>query len=257
VFALWAGCATEARVVEEMEAALTAINHAIAGGLLLAELSQDLAVPPATTGTSALRHAGAACPAVSTFADTTTLDFGTTGCVPDGGLLPTVVSGHADARITGDPSGEADVAWTLPGAGAEFLMQVPDALVAGAVEGSLTAGADRVDTRLDGSVDFDGLVVKPDRLRIERDADTVRFDGAVTVRDHGDVALEFDGVVLPISDLTGPCPVAVEGQVVADDDRGADVVLDFDAGRGQLLDVTRRGRASTDTDLCAYATHLL
>lgn len=249
-------CATEARVVEEMELALTSTNHAIAATLLLTELSQEILLPANTT-TTTLRHAGGACPTQSIFADTVTLDFADLGCVPDGGLFPQNVGGHAEAIVLGDLAGGADVVWTIPGAGALFFVRPPEVAVTASVTGPLSGSAESLDTRLDGALDLDGIVVEPQRLHVTRDADQIVVDGSVFVQDHDPVTLAFDHVALRLADLPGPCPVATGGTVLADDTRGADVLLDFDAGKGERLDVTRRQREALDTDLCAYASRLL
>ncbi len=242
------GC-SDAKVIAEMERALTASNVAIAHALVASEiLSHTHDVPDST-----LRHPGGTnfgCPgvidkqgAVDNFF--LTLDYAASGCVPDSALLPAAVSGHAGLQWSGSI---ATASW--------------DALEVGpldqAVSGTLTGPVVLVGT--DALLGPDGLLtIGPSTVDLDLDAefttDGITIDGTSVVEDDAPDPVALEGVFLAPTDITLPCPTPTSGVARLDGD-GKEVVIDFAVPGDGLVHVERGTRTSESVDLCAYRSEI-
>lgn len=256
------GCASEATVQADMESALTATGHAFAGSLLVTEFSQSLVAPPTSstaTPSALLRHAGVLCPSLANFGDVSTLDYLDVGCLPDSLLFPEIVGGHVEARVSGDVTfaSPASVVWTVPAAGSVFELRPHELPVEGSLDTTLAGGPLSVDLVVNGTLSVPELSLRFTDVRVLRTEEEIRLVGQIDVDFGVVVPLDLDGVVIPVSDITRQCPTASAGNITSDDGDGPPVVLDFDAGKGAALDVTRNRRSAVNVSLCDYPSTLL
>lgn len=167
VWMLLVGC-SDAKVIAEMERALTASNAAIAQGLVASEiLSHTHDVPDST-----LRHPGGTtlgCPGVVDKQGPEdnfflTLDYADLGCVPDSGLIPAPLSGHAGIQWSGV---ETTASWDLLHVDIEHAVSgtlhgpvvlVGNDVLLGAL-GALTVGPLTADLDLDVEFTSDGITL--------------------------------------------------------------------------------------------------
>lgn len=251
VVLLSAGCASQARIAEEMQDALVRTNEALALSLVALEPT-SYGIDPEATLDDGYRHpASGPCPSNEHDTDdpdqfVAELDYGD-GCLPRSGLLPTIV---ADSSVLTWDAGHFDVDY-----GGVLLA------LANVVEGSALGQVEQVDgvdervtleadlsvageeARLDGATSL-AAVLTPDEVTI---------DGEVTL--GGGVVVSLEGVRLPYDEVRGECPTPTAGvATVTGGDK--DLVVDLgEPGAGEVT-VTRGHRASDPTALCGFDSWL-
>jgi hypothetical protein len=239
------GCESNDMVVAEMERAISASNVGIASALVASELLGHTHDVPDTF----LRHPTGSqygCPGVLDFQGTTdnfsvTLDYATNGCIPDTGLVPTVVSGHAGLHYAGgETSATFDqlfvdldnaVSGTLGGA----VSQV-DTTVTADPSGTLTVGPSTVDLDLHVVIDSEGITL----------------DGDATVVDDEDDPVSFDGVFILRTDIVPPCATPSVGDATLTGGK-KDVIVHFAEPGSGFVTAERGNDVSEQVDLCALA----
>ncbi len=242
-----AACTTEAEAIAEMEAALTATSATVDIALVLSELTWYATSPPSAP-TSALRHSGLGCPAISRFGPSdiefeTTLDYPPDGCIPTTGWIPDLLAGHAVAAVSDENS---KVNWSF----LEFQIGLRRAVESPGLAGSLATDGVTFEATLSGDLSVDGMDVALDALHMTNDGERVTVDGSATV---DDIPVTVINLLLEQDDVLGPCPVPREGRAEATP--GAKpVTIDFDAGGPDLVDVTRGRRQATAEPFCDHAS---
>ncbi|NCG17833.1 MAG: hypothetical protein GWP91_02320 [Rhodobacterales bacterium] len=259
--ALLAGCSAE--VADEMEAALTQANHAIAFALLSTEpaiwadaTDTNPATTSPTTGstTPLLRHGGSGdCPFIERIPDTgdsyAILGDYSGGCVSGSRILPAIISGVASIDVTGNTL-VADVS------GITLDLDRP---LGGQIEGTFTMG----DFASGESQELatQAVLSLPEgrapamsaatQLVTVLDSDGVSFTGFVEVtRDDVSLAVHFDNLYLPWTMIAGECPRPNAGTLTV---AGApDILVDFAAGEDDEAVLTRKATSSEPVRICSF-----
>lgn len=229
-------CESEQVVVAEMERGLRATNDAIQASLVTAELFGQVLAPPDTT----LRHAtNCGCPCSEKAGNlpfVLTLDYAPEGCLPDSGLLPVVVSGHAVLD------------WDGASAGVTFdLLTVSGLPISGAPEVEVGASGAETTLRATGPLTVGGTQVELDQ-ELVIDADGLSIDGTAVV--DGQEPLALEGVRIPWEGLAPPCPAPTDGTATLRAD--PEVLIRLGRPGDGVVTVERRSRVSEQTDLCTY-----
>ena len=234
------GCESEETVVSEMEQALYDSQTALAVQLLSTELlSHTLSEP---TSTTLYRHDPAACPGIERSGESPpfvlTLDYGDSGCVPESGLVPSSMSGHAVLEYDG---ARADVTFDVfeVGLGNE---------VSGSLSGILSD--DGAQIQLEADLTAGGYAVTLDTTTVL--GERVQLEGVATV--SAGIPLTLESLELPWERIAPPCPAPEAGHTHLT--ATTDVEVDFAAPGGGFVTVTRKGRVSESVDVCGYRSSL-
>jgi hypothetical protein len=253
---LAAGCESQAVVAADMERALRDSNDALLGALVAAELLTHVYDEPDTTG---LRHdtGTCGCPCVSKLGDVPfvmTLDYPTTGCVPDSGLVPTAISGHAVVDV--DQDGECRA---TPDQTFELGLEHG---VAGNLEGEVHGTSEDQDLVAVGELAIGPTTMAVD-LALHLDPSGIQLEGEVTVtpapKDQEVRPIVLDQVTLPWDAVGFPCPRPTAGTatLVHDKNERKNTVVRFAEPGGGTVTVERDGRISEPSDYCRYVSELL
>ncbi len=245
LFALAVGCGgeSEEEVAAAMTSALETAHLAVTGILVVDELLTHVHETPDLQ----LRH-GAACGCPCTDRAGTppdtfvmTLEYGASGCYPDSGLLPSILS---DLLLI-DVDGET-VDATLDGVllnyehplSGRLQGTVDPSTLAVAAEGAMSLGPERLE--LDVTVD---------------NAEAVTLSG--TVGTPSGAVTRFERVTLPRDRIGPPCPTPTVGRVVVGRPDEPDVVIDLAQPGDGSVTTTRDNRVSEAVPWCSFDTELL
>lgn len=245
----------------DMERSLLDSSTALVGALLATEILVHVDdAPDSGEGTSLrrkpYRHGGPSCgcPCIER-ADgpppyIVTLDYDVFGCVPESGLLPTLLTGHAIVEFDGT---DARVTWD----GLQFSTDSHG--VFGELEGSVSSGAGALPP---GELQAQGeLTIGPEtqKLTLQAQLDEVglTLDGEVQLAHDEPRPILFEGVKLPYERMGLPCPTPVAGTAtqVHERERKSSVVRFGEPGEGTVT-VERQDRISQPTDWCGYRSEL-
>lgn len=256
---LWpaSACVSETAVVADMERAMRESNHGLVGALLAAEVLQAMVDPVDIQ----LRHSteNCGCPCISSLGNTppffVTLDYRTTGCLPDSGFIPTALSGH----VYGNWDGTTLSSTTF---GDLLLALDEDYAVSGKVEGPVSGSAGNLELFPVGTVSAGGYDIDVD-LHITTDNTSITMNGITATRSPDlpeDEVCEvvFTDLVLFKEDIGAPCPRPAEGTTELVHPRGnaKDVSIAYAQPGDGFVTVTRGSRESEPTDFCAYKSEL-
>jgi hypothetical protein len=250
---LLVACESEEQVAADMERALSESNTALLGALLASESLAHVYDEPDTTarhgeplcGCPCIERVGLEAPFLLT------LDYAETGCVPETGLLPTVLSGHAVVEFDG---AECQVTW----GGLMFALEHP---ISGELGGGVSSDGRALSPR--GELTIGPTTMSLD-IEVQLDLESgVTLDGSVTLshssseKDWEPRQILFEGVHLTYQDLQPPCPAPSEGTVtqVHERDKKSSIIHFGAAGEG-FVTVERDGRVSQPTDWCGYTSEL-
>jgi hypothetical protein len=243
------GCESEQEVAADMERALREANVAVLGALVSAELLTHVYDEPDLQGRHGYDVCG--CPCTERFGTSApyilTLDYNPSGCVPESGLLPTAMAGHAIVDFDGTDS---NLSWD----GLQFALEHP---VDGELEGKVTPSDERVAIEALGTVTIGDEQITVD-LDVSIDEAGVTLDGVATVASADPRPLSFRDVVLEWDDISPPCPAPGVGTATLEnpDRKSKDVIVDFARPGDGFVEVTRDGRVSESADWCAYTSDL-
>jgi hypothetical protein len=242
---LLVACESEKQVAADMERALSESNTALLGVLVASESLSHVYDEPDTTARHGEPLCG--CPCIERVGLEPpwllTLDYAEEGCVPETGLLPTVLSGHAVVEFDG---AECQVSWGE----LMFALEHP---VSGELGGAVSSDGRSLSPQGELTVGDQTLTLALDvRLDLESG---LTLDGEVTVAHPEPRMLVFEGVHLDYQDLQPPCPTPSAGSITQVHEREKkSSVLQF-SGDG-LVTVERDGRVSQPTDWCGYTSEL-
>jgi hypothetical protein len=251
-----AACESEQQVAEDMERALSESNTALLGALLASESLAHVYDEPDTTARHGEPLCG--CPCIERVGLEPpwllTLDYAETGCVPETGLLPTALSGHAVVEFDGS---ECQVTW----GGLLFALEHP---VSGELGGGVSSDGRALSPRGELTVGAENSSSATFSLDLEVQLDVqdgleggLTLDGEVTVAHAEPRQILFEGVHLTYTDLQPPCPTPSAGSVtqVHEREKKSSTIRFGGAGDG-FVTVERDGRVSQPTDWCGYTSQL-
>lgn len=243
------GCESDEEVAADMERSLREANVALVGVLVSAEMLTHVYDEPDRQ----LRHGYdvCGCPCTEKFGTDApyilTLDYNPSGCVPESGLLPTAMAGHAVVDFDGS---ECNVSWD----GLKFALEHD---VDGDLQGTVSDAGGTIDITADGSVSIGSETITVD-LEMAVDSAGITIDGTATVASDDPRTIELRSVALTFDDIAPPCPAPGSGTatLVNPDREKKNVVIAFAEPGDGFVGVTRDDRVSEAADWCAYASDL-